>query len=177
MASIPTLGHSEEIMVAQPVDTIPASSVALSSGTMPLGTESSRAKETENADMSEASLDLSVSPGKEHEGRDLAEGRGRVPFGHDGRMRTSPSPSPRPSSRSRVRGFVKRPSASLKRSTSTPISMPMMPRRGRTAVSDAEMWGDVGRMVHRKVDHEDGTAEAVVKGIVEQLAADRAAIA
>ena len=55
--------------------------------------------------------------------------------------------------------------------------MPMMPRRGRTAVSDAEMWGDVGRMVHRKVDHEDGTAETVVKGIVEQLAADRAAIA
>ena len=55
--------------------------------------------------------------------------------------------------------------------------MPMMPRRGRTAVSDAEMWGDVGRMVHRKVDHEDGTAETVMKGIVEQLAADRAAIA
>ena len=53
----------------------------------------------------------------------------------------------------------------------------MMPRRGRTAVSDAEMWGDVGRMVHRKVGHEDGTAEMVVKSVVEQLAADRAAIA
>ena len=52
-----------------------------------------------------------------------------------------------------------------------------MPRRGRTAVSDAEMWGDTGRMVHRKVNHEDGTAEMMVKGVVEQLAADRAAIA
>jgi hypothetical protein len=31
-------------------------------------------------------------------------------------------------------------------------------------------------MVHRKVDHEEGTAETVIKGVVEQLAADRAAI-
>ena len=182
MASIPALGHSEEIMVAQPVDTIPTAPAAVASDIMSPGVGSSKAKETENADMSEASLDLSISPGKDREGGDLSvqglQDRGRDPFGNDGRMRTSPSPSSRPSSRTRIRSFSKRPiSTSLKRSTSTPISLPMMPRRGRTAVSDAEMWGDTGRMVHRKVNHEDGTAEMMVKGVVEQLAADRAAIA
>ena len=73
MASIPTLGHSEEIMVAQPVDTITAARAALSSDIMSPGVERSKAKKTENADMSEgqASLDLSLSPDKDREGRDL----------------------------------------------------------------------------------------------------------
>ena len=87
--------------------------------------------------------------------------------------RSSPSPSPSP----RGRKGVSRAS-SLKRSSSTPISIPTMPRRGRAAVSPAEMWGDSGRMVHRKVDHPDeASAEQVLKNVVEQLAADRAAMA
>ena len=53
----------------------------------------------------------------------------------------------------------------------------MMPRRGRSAVTDNEMWGDTGRMVHLKVEHQENTAESVLKGVVEQLAADRTAIA
>ena len=52
-----------------------------------------------------------------------------------------------------------------------------MPRRGRAAVSLAEMWGDAGRVVHRKVEHPaEASAEAVLKNVVEQLAADRAAM-
>ena len=44
-------------------------------------------------------------------------------------------------------------------------------------VSDAEMWGDMGRLVHRKVEHpaEAGTDE-VLRSVVEQLAADRTAM-
>jgi hypothetical protein len=52
----------------------------------------------------------------------------------------------------------------------------MMPRRGRTAVSDTEMWGEEGRLVHRRVEHQEDTAGAVLKGVVEQLTADRTAI-
>ena len=53
-----------------------------------------------------------------------------------------------------------------------------MPRRGRAAVSSAEMWGDAGRMVHRKIDHTSAPedSEAVLRNVVEQLAADRAAM-
>ena len=40
------------------------------------------------------------------------------------------------------------------------------------------MWGDSGRMVHRKVEHQpDSGAEAVLRDVVEQLPADRAAMA
>ena len=59
--------------------------------------------------------------------------------------------------------------------------IPTMPRRGKAAVSPAEMWGAAGRLVHRKV--EDAvvgdavqTPEAVLNNVVEQLAADRAAM-
>ena len=41
----------------------------------------------------------------------------------------------------------------------------MMPRRGRTAVSDQEMWGDIGRLVHRKVEHQSGSDEVSIKVI------------
>ena len=85
--------------------------------------------------------------------------------------RSSPSPSPRGR-----KGVTKAPS--LKRSSSTPLSIPTIPRRGRAAVSVAEMWGDSGRMVHRKVDHpSEANAEEVLKNVVEQLAADRTAMA
>ena len=51
-----------------------------------------------------------------------------------------------------------------------------MPRRGRAAVSAAEMWGDSGRMVHRKVEHQHGAnVAAVLKDVVGQFFADLAA--
>ena len=54
--------------------------------------------------------------------------------------------------------------------------MPLMPRRGRAALTDTDVWGDSGRMVHRKVDHPTDSAESAAKGIFEQLAEDRAAM-
>ena len=66
----------------------------------------------------------------------------------------------------------------LKRSSSTPLSVSVMPRRGRAAVTDADMWGSTGRMVHRKVENDEGsTTDAAVKAIIEQLGADRTALA
>ena len=75
MASILAPGHSEEIMVAQPVDTITAAP-ALSIDAMAHGVGSG-AKETENIDMS-SDLDLSVSPIKDLP--DVPLDRGRTPF-------------------------------------------------------------------------------------------------
>ena len=38
------------------------------------------------------------------------------------------------------------------------------------------MWGETGRLVHRKIEHTEGNADASLKDVFEQLAADRAAI-
>ena len=45
-------------------------------------------------------------------------------------------------------------------------------------VSDAEMWGDSGRLVHRKIEHPaEAGADETLRIIAEQFAADRTAVA
>ena len=51
-----------------------------------------------------------------------------------------------------------------------------MTRRGRVGLTDSDMWGSSGRMVHRKIDHPLNDAESTVKGVLEQLSEDRAAM-
>ena len=43
-------------------------------------------------------------------------------------------------------------------------------------MSDAYLWGETERMVHRKIDHQDGASDASLKAVIEQLSADRTAI-
>ena len=87
----------------------------------------------------------------------------------------TPRTSPSPTLRTRK---VNSRNSSLKRSSSAPLSIPTMPRRGRAVVSDAEMWGDSGRLVHRKVEHPaEAGADEMLRSIAEQFAADRTAMA
>ena len=146
MASNSASGYSEEIMVAQPGGSILA---ADASSTMSPG------REVKEAGDGEAMSDILEYSEDSPEQRAVNRARSSTPRGYlrlAGTPRFSPSPS---SSRGRVRNLkgVSVRSISLKRSTSTLISLPMMPRVGRAAVTDAAMWGDSGRIVLRKVEH------------------------
>ena len=64
----------------------------------------------------------------------------------------------------------------MKRSNSVPIALPMVPRRGRAAVTDTELWGDSGRMVLRKVEPSAAAPELMLQNLQGEMAVDRAAI-
>jgi hypothetical protein len=164
MASEDTHAHSHGNMVAQPVDPI---SAAQASAAM---------SQAGSADGKEAiSFDLSEdSPDKERADVDACFG-GPSKYRLARTPRTSPSPS-----RSKTRRPSLPRSIPVKRSSSTPSSIPMLPRRGRVAVTDAELWGAEGRMVHRKVEYDTTVGKddaSVLPLIAEQFAADRAAMA
>ena len=132
MASNSAPGHSEEIMVAQPVDTITAAPASFRDNMSP--EPGSLAKETQHMDIASDSLEFSEESA-------LKDARGRTRSSTP-RIYSTPRSSPSPaSSASRLRVPKSR---SLKRSLSTPISIPTMPRRGRVALTEAEMWGDSG---------------------------------
>ena len=132
----------------------------------------SDAKSDASLSFSEDSPDKKNSLEKKDEvrGRDLASGSTSKTLRNFVTPRSSPSPS------TRLRRVNSRTS-SLKRSSSLPLAIPNMPRRGRAAVSPAEMWGDAGRMVHRRVEQPaEASAEDVLRNVIEQLTADRAAM-
>ena len=162
MASESLPGHSKEIMVAQPVDTITAGSDA-SREAMAADAGSLDAKEASTdmiSGISDEPLDYSESPPK------TTRSRSSTPKMFT--PRSSPSPSRKSISTTR-RGSLKRP-------TSMPLAIPMMPRRGRAAVTDQELWGDSGRMVMRKVEPKGASPEALLESLQEQVVADGAAI-
>ena len=162
MASEVSHTHTHGNMVAQPVDSTTA---AAASEAMPLG--SSQAKDTVSDQSIE--FDLSEDSPTKPETRDLSSKKYSTP-------RSSPSPT---RSKSRVARSTSR-SLPVKRSSSHPVSIPMLPRRGRVAISNSELWGVEGRMVHRKVEYEEAVGRndaAVLPLIAEQFAADRAASA
>ena len=127
MASEDTHAHSHGNMVAQPVDPI---SAAQSSAAM------SRAGSTEGK---EAVLDFDLSedsPDTERADVDACFG-GPTKYRLTRTPRSSPSPS-----RSKTRRPSLHRSIPVKRSSSsTPTSLAMIPRRGRVAVTDTELWG------------------------------------
>ena len=49
-------------------------------------------------------------------------------------------------------------------------------RRGRQILSDQDIWGSTGRMVHRRVDYEDKSDASILPLIGDQFNADRAAM-
>ena len=49
-------------------------------------------------------------------------------------------------------------------------------RRWRQALSEQDLWGTTGRMVHRRVDYEDKSDASILPLIGEQFNADRAAM-
>ena len=156
--------HSHEIMAAQPVDTIQAAPpVDTMSQGGPLAKEAQDQELSEDFDISED------SPTKDPRDQSLSN--------HDPRWRTprsSPSPVRSKSGKSiRIRSIPR--TIPVKRSSSTPTSIPMIPRRGRVAISNAELWGVEGRMVHRKVDIKDGDGGSRDQEVQQQFAEDRAA--
>ena len=168
---IPT--HTHVNMVAQPVDTISAAPSFRDAMSSVAG----------SMDGKEADVDLSGEfdlsedpPAKDHrgDGDTSATHVSTNKYRWHRTPRTSPSPS---------RSKGRRPSLPrtipVKRSSSTPTSaIPMMPRRGRVAVTDGELWGTTGRLVHRKVEGTEavgGDIAAAMPLIAEQFTADRAA--
>ena len=150
MASKSPRGYSEEIMVAQPVDTIPLAAHASALDTMS-NEPASGTKETEHMDIMSDTFLSEDSPNKNQDrGEDADHGeddaaahpRARAVRGRDRSLtpRTFLTPRTSPSPTLRTRKVNSR-NSSLKRSSSAPLSIPTVPRRGRAVVSDAEMWG------------------------------------
>ena len=161
-----THAHSHGNMVAQPVDTITTAAQssphdAMSAATIGSGKEANT--ELSDFDISED------SPVKDTSALHVSANKYR--------WHTTPRSSPSP-----TRSKTRRPSLPrtipIKRSpSSTPTSLAMIPRRGRIAVTDTELWGAEGRMVHRKVDWAGQEATVGTAAVAEQFAADRAATA
>ena len=160
--------HSHEIMVAQPVSPIQAVQAppadAMSQG-------GSHAKEAQDKELSE-DFDISDdSPTKEPRDQSLTN--------HDPRWRTprsSPSPARSKSGKTiRIRSLPR--NIPVKRASSTPTSsILMIPRRGRVAISNAELWGVNERLVHRKVEVTGSEGGAGLQdGMAQQFAEDRVA--
>jgi hypothetical protein len=169
--SVPAYPHVN--MVAQPVDSILAAAASGDTMSSQIGSPGKEAQTDLPSDV-EVSFNVSEdSPTKES--RELSDSR------HKWRTpRSSPSPT-RATSKSRRPPLILSRSLPIKRSSSTPVSkIPMMPRRGRAAISNAELWGSEGRMVHQKVEHPENVEKSdgtVMVQIAEQFAADRAAFA
>ena len=169
MASDSTQTDSHGNMVAQPVNPIQAA--LASRDTMSPG--GSLAKEATDGTISEDFLLSEDSPAKEEKipsrNQSLSINRYRTP-------RSSPSPSRSKSTRA-TRPLSRHIPVKRSASTMPTSSIPMIPRRGRVAISDEELWGVTGRLVHRKVDvpaAEAGTVN-VIPLIEQQFMEDRAA--
>ena len=118
-----------------------------------------------------------------------APSRGASPLGNQtaGGGRSSPARPPTKPGRSKtIASLVLRKvggraqSPTLKRAASLsglPPALPMyVSRRGRQILSDQDIWGSTGRMVHRRVDYEDKSDASILPLIGEQFNADRAAM-